>query len=128
MVIGGESVPWWRTDHAYLDDVEMLEVGESGGDDQCPAPTNFPDSISAAAAAVMSEYGDIPRLGETQIIQGCASYSSLVKIHPIYSKTRFGCLKTDLFNRWNTPIVCGGYQSEPNRCWMYNNSAWYPSG
>ena len=55
MVIGGESVPWWRTDHAYLDDVEMLEVGEAGGENECPAPTNFPDSISAAAAAVMGE-------------------------------------------------------------------------
>ena len=48
MVIGGESVPWWRTDHAYLDDVEMLELG---GENECSAPTKFPDSISAAAAA-----------------------------------------------------------------------------
>ena len=65
MVIGGESVPWWRTDHAYIDDVEMLDLGDSTvGDNGCSATTKFPDSISAAAGAVMGEYGGGHRLRE----------------------------------------------------------------
>ena len=54
MVIGGESVPWWHTDHHYLDDVEMFELAATAGDEKgCPTTTKFPDEISAAAGAVM---------------------------------------------------------------------------
>ena len=54
MVIGGESVPWWHTDHHYLDDVEMFELAANDGDEKgCPTTTKFPDEISAAAGDVM---------------------------------------------------------------------------
>ena len=54
MVIGGESVPWWHTDHHYLDDVEMFELEGTAEDEKgCPTPAKFPDEISAAAGAVM---------------------------------------------------------------------------
>ena len=89
-------MPWWRTDHAYLDDVEILELGEVGGENECSTSTKFPDSISAAASAVMGEYGYIPRLGETEIFLGFVNPSSHVVIHAMYSKTRFGCLNIAL--------------------------------
>ena len=50
MVIGGESVPWWRSDHAYLSDAEIMEYGSNGTG---LALERFPDSIAAAAGAVM---------------------------------------------------------------------------
>ena len=55
MVIGGESVPWWQSDHEYLDDIEMLEFGANGTgvQDGYSASAQFPDTISAAAGAVM---------------------------------------------------------------------------
>ena len=88
MVIGGESVPWWRTDHAYIDDVEMLDLGDSTvGDNGCSATTKFPDSISAAAGAVMGEYGG------GRVVQGIAIVLHRLReyvVHLIYSTTLKG--------------------------------------
>ena len=53
-MIGGEAAPWWHVNHTYLNDVEMLGLG-GAIDDDCSEPKNFPDSISAAAGAVMGE-------------------------------------------------------------------------
>ena len=69
MVIGGESVPWWRSDHEYLNDIEMLEYGVNGSG---LSLQRFPDSISEAAGAVMG--------GEYGYRLGCVNSHSLVLI------------------------------------------------